>query len=54
MTEQKIWEIALPDVTVEDLFQAEGADYSKRPPGQVRWNYTAGYWRRPLLWFAQR
>jgi hypothetical protein len=32
MTEPKIWEITLPDVTVEDLFQAEGADYSKRPP----------------------
>lgn len=31
-TESKIWEIALPDVTLKDLFQAEGADYSKRPP----------------------
>ncbi|WP_027363905.1 Vitamin B12 dependent methionine synthase activation subunit [Desulfotruncus alcoholivorax] len=32
MTEPKIWEIPLPDVSVEDLFQAEGAAYNKRPP----------------------
>lgn len=32
MTEPKIWEMPLPDVRVEDLFQAEGAVYHKRPP----------------------
>ncbi len=32
MPEPKILEIALPDVTVEDIFRAEGADYSKSPP----------------------
>lgn len=32
MTEPIIWELDLPDVTVENLFQAQGADYSKRPP----------------------
>ncbi|GBF32602.1 methionine synthase activation domain [Desulfocucumis palustris] len=32
MTEPIIWEIELPDVTIEDIFRAEGADYSKSPP----------------------
>lgn len=32
MTELKIWEMNPPGVRVEDLFQAQGADYRKRPP----------------------
>lgn len=32
MTECNIWEIPLPEVTLQDLFRTEGADYSKRPP----------------------
>lgn len=32
MTRPEILEIPLPDVTIEDIFRAEGADYSKQPP----------------------
>ncbi|ADG83450.1 Vitamin B12 dependent methionine synthase activation subunit [Thermincola potens] len=32
MKEPTIWEIPLPEVTLDDLFQAEGADYLKSPP----------------------
>ncbi len=32
MTETKIWKLAVPEVSLEDVFQAEGADYSKRRP----------------------
>lgn len=32
MMEPLIWELELPEITVEDLFRAQGADYSKRPP----------------------
>jgi hypothetical protein len=32
MTDSKISGIELPDVTVEDIFRAEGAAYSKSPP----------------------
>ncbi|MDR3543811.1 MAG: Vitamin B12 dependent methionine synthase activation subunit [Desulfosporosinus sp.] len=32
MTESVVQEIPLPEVTLEEVFRAEGADYSKRPP----------------------
>lgn len=32
MSEPVIWELDLPEVTIEDVFKAEGADYTKRPP----------------------
>lgn len=32
MAESVIRQIELPTVTIEDVFRAEGADYSKRPP----------------------
>ncbi|WP_166512448.1 vitamin B12 dependent-methionine synthase activation domain-containing protein [Desulfallas thermosapovorans] len=44
MTESVIWELGLPDVTVEDLFQAQGADYRKRPPRPA----TVSLYRRML------
>lgn len=34
MKEPVIWELELPEVTIEEVFQAEGADYSKRQPRQ--------------------
>lgn len=30
--EPKIWRVSNPKLTIEDIFQAEGADYSKRSP----------------------
>lgn len=32
MKEPMVWETAVPDVTIDELFQAQGADYSKRSP----------------------
>ncbi len=32
MKESVVWELELPEVTLEEVFQAEGADYSRRPP----------------------
>ncbi|MDT3701063.1 MAG: Vitamin B12 dependent methionine synthase activation subunit [Thermincola sp.] len=32
MNEPVVWELKLPEITIEDVFQAEGADYSKRQP----------------------
>ena len=32
MAESVIWELTLPEVTLDDIFRAEGADYSGRPP----------------------
>ena len=32
MREPEIWEIPLPEITLDEVFQAEGADYSQRPP----------------------
>lgn len=32
MREPEIWEIPLPEVTLDDVFKAQGADYSKHPP----------------------
>ncbi|AET68474.1 vitamin B12 dependent methionine synthase [Desulfosporosinus orientis DSM 765] len=32
MREPVIWEIPLPEITLNEVFQAEGADYSRRPP----------------------
>lgn len=34
MNEPVIWELELPEVTIEEVFQAEGADYGKRRPRQ--------------------
>lgn len=32
MREPVIWDIPLPEITLDEVFQAEGADYSQRPP----------------------
>ncbi|MHB8075862.1 Vitamin B12 dependent methionine synthase activation subunit [Desulfosporosinus fructosivorans] len=32
MREPVIWEIPLPEITLDEVFQAEGANYSQRPP----------------------
>ncbi|WP_227762044.1 hypothetical protein [Zhaonella formicivorans] len=32
MTEPKIWEMDLPDVSMEDVFRAEGSDFTNRSP----------------------
>lgn len=32
MSEPVIWEIPIPEITLNEVFQAEGADYSRRPP----------------------
>ncbi|EHQ90991.1 hypothetical protein [Desulfosporosinus youngiae] len=32
MPEARLYEVSLPEVTIQDLFTAQGADYSKRPP----------------------
>ncbi|MHB8076430.1 Vitamin B12 dependent methionine synthase activation subunit [Desulfosporosinus fructosivorans] len=32
MKEPIIWEIPIPEITLDEVFQAEGADYSQRPP----------------------
>lgn len=32
MSEPEIWEIPIPEITLDEVFKAEGADYSQRPP----------------------
>jgi len=32
MAEARLFEVSMPEVTLQDLFTAQGADYSKRPP----------------------
>ena len=32
MREPEIWEIPIPEITLDEVFKAEGADYSQRPP----------------------
>ncbi len=32
MKEPIVWEAAVPDVTIDEIFRAQGADYSKRSP----------------------
>lgn len=32
MKEPVIWDIPIPEITLDEVFQAEGADYSQRPP----------------------
>jgi len=32
MKESVIWEIPIPELTIDEVFQAEGADYHQRPP----------------------
>lgn len=44
MTKSVIWKLDLPGVTVEDLFQAQGAHYRKRPPRPA----TVSLYRRML------
>lgn len=34
MKESEIWEMPLPEITIEEVFQAEGANYSNRKPPQ--------------------